>query len=118
MNRFAAIAIKALKEIAYHLRWSSEWVIRLGDGTEESRERMKKAIDELWNYTEEMFIPANYELEMLNNGIGTDVALLKEGWMQKVEKVFSEAGLYRSCRYQWSIQEARKENIQNISIRF
>jgi ring-1,2-phenylacetyl-CoA epoxidase subunit PaaC len=54
---------KSLKEIAYHLRWSREWVIRLGDGTEESRQRMLKAIDELWRYTGEMFIPASYEKE-------------------------------------------------------
>jgi len=92
-EQISAIANKALKEVAYHLRWSSEWVIRLGDGTDESHLRMKKAINELWGYTEEFFIPANYESEMMNIGIGTDVSLLKEGWMQRVEKVFSEAGL-------------------------
>ena len=92
-QQVSAISAKALKEIAYHLRWSSEWVIRLGDGTEESHKRMEKAIIELWSYTEEFFIPVNYELEILNNGVGTDVSLLKEGWMQNVGKVFSEAGL-------------------------
>ena len=92
-EQIAAIVVKALKEIDYHLRWSSEWVIRLGDGTEESHERMLKAIDELWGYTGEMFIPASYEMQMLNNGIGADVIVLKETWMQKVKEVFSEAGL-------------------------
>lgn len=92
-EQIAAIAAKALKEIAYHLRWSSEWVIRLGNGTEESHLRMKKGIDELWDYTGEMFIPVNYEVEMLNNSIGADVTLLKEGWIKKVKEVFSEAGL-------------------------
>ena len=92
-EQISAIANKALKEVAYHLRWSSEWVIRLGDGTDESRLRMEKAIAEFWSYTEEMFLPVNYELEMKNIGIGTDVALLKESWMQNVEKVFSQAGL-------------------------
>jgi ring-1,2-phenylacetyl-CoA epoxidase subunit PaaC len=92
-EQISAISNKALKEIAYHLRWSSEWVIRLGDGTEESHMRMEKAISELWSYTEEFFIPANYELELLNNGAATDVSLLRDGWMQNVEKVFSEAGL-------------------------
>jgi len=92
-EQLSAIATKALKEIAYHLRWSSEWVIRLGDGTDESHLRMEKAIDGLWNYTEEMFIPVDYELETLNNGIGTDVALLKGSWLQNVRKIFSEAGL-------------------------
>jgi ring-1,2-phenylacetyl-CoA epoxidase subunit PaaC len=92
-EQIAAVAVKALKEIAYHLRWSSEWVIRLGDGTEESHTRMLKAIDELWSYTGEMFIPAAYELQMLNDGIGADVIALKENWMQKVKEVFGEAGL-------------------------
>ena len=92
-EQIAAIAVKALKEIAYHLRWSSEWVIRLGDGTEESHTRMLKAIDELWGYTGEMFIPAAYELQMLNNGVGADVIALKEPWMQKVKEIFGEAGL-------------------------
>jgi len=91
--QISAIAVKALKEIAYHVRWSSEWVIRLGDGTDESHERMEKAIAELWSYTGEMFIPVHYELEAVNNGIGTDVALLKESWMQNVEKIFSEGRL-------------------------
>jgi ring-1,2-phenylacetyl-CoA epoxidase subunit PaaC len=92
-EQISAIVTKALKEIAYHLRWSSEWVIRLGDGTDESRLRMEKALAELWSYTEEMFIPVNYELEMLNNGTGADVTLLKEGWLENAEKVFGEAGL-------------------------
>jgi len=92
-QQIAAIATKSLKEIAYHLRWSSEWVIRLGDGTQESHMRMENAINELWSYTEEFFVPATYEMEILNNGVGTDVSLLKEGWMQNVGKVFSEAGL-------------------------
>jgi len=92
-EQIAAIAAKSLKEITYHLRWSSEWVIRLGDGTEESHNRMLKAIDSLWNYTDEMFIPASYELQILKNGVGTDVTLVKENWMQKVKKVFGEAGL-------------------------
>lgn len=92
-EQIAAIADKSLKEVTYHLRWSSEWVIRLGDGTEESHNRMLKAIDSLWNYTDEMFIPASYELQILKNGVGTDITLVKENWMQKVKEVFGEAGL-------------------------
>jgi ring-1,2-phenylacetyl-CoA epoxidase subunit PaaC len=92
-EQIAAIAAKALKEINYHLRWSSEWIIRLGDGTDESHARMVKAIEELWIYTAEMFLPAEYETQMLNNGMGADVIALKEPWMQKVQEVFGEAGL-------------------------
>ena len=87
-EQIAAIATKALKEVTYHLRWSSEWVVRLGDGTEESHQRMLVAIDELWRYTGEMFVPAPYELEA-----GYDVSLLKDDWMKKVTDVFDEATL-------------------------
>ena len=84
----AAIAEKSLKEVTYHLRWSSEWVIRLGDGTQESHNRMLKAIDELWRYTGELFIPVFYEKET-----GIDVSSLKESWFEKVKSVFDEATL-------------------------
>lgn len=87
-QQLAAIAAKALKEVTYHLRWSSEWVVRLGDGTEESHRRMLKAIDELWRYTGELFIAADYE-----KGWGVDVSLLKDDWMKKVTAVFEEATL-------------------------
>jgi ring-1,2-phenylacetyl-CoA epoxidase subunit PaaC len=86
--QIAAIAAKSLKEVAYHLRWSREWVIRLGDGTEESHKRMLKAIDELWRYTGEMFMPADYE-----KGSGIDFNKIKEEWDIKVNAVFSEASL-------------------------
>ncbi len=87
-EQVVAIVTKALKEITYHVRWSSEWVIRLGDGTEESRERMIKAIDELWRYTGEMFVAAKYEKE-----IGIDFYLLKEEWNKKIKSIFEEATL-------------------------
>ena len=87
-EQLAAIAAKALKEVTYHRRWSSEWVIRLGDGTEESHQRMLHAIDELWRYTGEMFLPADYEI-----AAGFDVALLKDEWFKKVTAVFEEATL-------------------------
>jgi ring-1,2-phenylacetyl-CoA epoxidase subunit PaaC len=84
----AAITEKSLKEVKYHLRWSSEWVIRLGDGTEESHQRMENAVAELWRYTGEMFMPAAYEKEL-----GIDVASLKYEWSKNVKQVFDEATL-------------------------
>jgi ring-1,2-phenylacetyl-CoA epoxidase subunit PaaC len=87
-KQIAAIAAKSLKEITYHVRWSSEWVIRLGDGTEESHNRMMKALDELWRYCGEMFIPADYEKES-----GVDFIRLKDEWLRKVKKVLTEASL-------------------------
>lgn len=89
--QLAAIAAKALKEVTYHLRWSSEWVIRLGDGTPESNKRVIHAIDELWTYTGEMFIVTDYESQAIAEGIGMDVSILQRDWNKKVEEVFTEA---------------------------
>lgn len=87
-EQLAAIAAKSIKEVAYHLRWSREWVIRLGDGTEESHSRMLKAIDELWRYTGELFTPAEYEKES-----GIDFTKINDEWNKKVNDVFNEASL-------------------------
>ena len=92
-KQLAAIAEKSLKEVTYHLRWSSEWVIRLGDGTDESHQRMLKAIDELWMYTGELFIVTGYELWITGEGIGVDITLLKSQWEKKVREIFKEATL-------------------------
>ena len=89
----AAIAEKSLKEVTYHVRWSSEWVIRLGDGTEESHSRMLHAVDELWMYTGELFIPAEYEVNTFKQGAGVDVTALKDEWYQRVNEIFAEATL-------------------------
>ncbi len=92
-ERLAAIAAKALKEVTYHLRWSSEWVIRLGDGTDESKQRMEKAVEELYAFTGEMFLPTDYEKELATNGISVGPESLKEKWTDKVRSVFEEATL-------------------------
>ena len=89
----AAIAEKSLKEVTYHVRWSSEWVIRLGDGTEESNHRILKALDELWAFTGEMFTPAAYETEAVELGIGVDVNAIKPAWEQRINEIFAEATL-------------------------
>jgi ring-1,2-phenylacetyl-CoA epoxidase subunit PaaC len=91
--QIAAITTKALKEITYHVRWSGEWVVRLGDGTDESNARMQEAIDNLWPYTAELFIPAAYETEASAASIGADITLLKPDWEAKVKDIFAEAAL-------------------------
>jgi len=91
-EQLAAIAEKSLKEVTYHLRWSSEWVIRLGDGTTESHQRMLNAIDELWMYAGELFLVASYE-QAISEEIGVDVTLLKPKWEEKVKEIFIEATL-------------------------
>lgn len=87
-DQLAAITSKAIKETTYHLRWSSEWVIRLGDGTEESHKRMLHATDEIWRYTGELFEAADYETAM-----DIDLASIKQIWTEKVTAVFDEATL-------------------------
>ena len=92
-KELAAIAEKSFKEVSYHLRWSSEWVIRLGDGTEESHRRMNDALDQLWRLTGELFIPASYEKRLVSEGIAVDIAALQPLWEQRVADVFRQATL-------------------------
>ena len=89
----AAIAAKSEKESAYHLRHASEWVIRLGDGTEESHARAQDAIDHLWAFTGEMFEVDDSERGLIDAGIAVDVATLRERWLKTVTDVLSEATL-------------------------
>lgn len=85
-DRIAAIAEKSLKEVNYHVRWSSEWIIRMGDGTEESLQRLLAALQYLWPFTGEMFVAADFEK---NNGV--DLTAVKEQWQQTITTVFEEA---------------------------
>ena len=92
-SMLAAIAEKSWKECKYHLRWSSEWVIRLGCGTEESSRRMNDALDMLWKFTDELFIPATYEKSAAMSGISPDPASFFDPWMSLTKEVFDEASL-------------------------
>lgn len=87
-EQIAAIAAKSIKEVAYHVRWSGEWVIRLGDGTEESNQRMQQALDFFKDYTGEIFIAANYEQAMQ-----IDMATIQKKWEEKITAVLNEAAL-------------------------
>lgn len=92
-KKLAAIAEKSLKEVTYHLRWSSDWVVRLGDGTEESHERLKNALDELWMYTGELTEMNEVDLEMCKNKVGVDLIWVKENFDKKIKEVFELAFL-------------------------
>src|SRR5579872_1039484 len=87
----AAIAAKSEKESAYHLRHCSEWVIRLGDGTDESHARAQAAIDELWCFTGEMFEADDRECGLIDAGIAIDPARLRPDWLATISQVVSEA---------------------------
>jgi ring-1,2-phenylacetyl-CoA epoxidase subunit PaaC len=91
----AAIAAKAEKEGAYHLRHASEWLIRLGDGTEESHARMQAALDELWPYAGEMFERDDVERALIATGVAVDTETLRGDWEHSVDSVLAEATLAR-----------------------
>jgi len=93
--RVAEIAAKGAKEVAYHAERSSDWVIRLGDGTEESHRRMQSAIDELWRYTGEMFLPDDAEIALAGAGIAADARALQPPWDAAVDAVLAEATIQR-----------------------
>lgn len=92
-ERIRGIAAKSLKEVTYHLRRSTDWVIRLGDGTEESHARMQTAIADLWMYTGELFEMDAVEEEMRQSGVGCDLAALAAPWSAEIARVFSAATL-------------------------
>lgn len=89
----AAIAAKSLKEVTYHKRRSTEWMYRLGEGTEESNQRLQAAVDELWKYTDELFLMDEIEKTALEKGYGVDLAVIKSVWESTVKEVFAEAGI-------------------------
>jgi ring-1,2-phenylacetyl-CoA epoxidase subunit PaaC len=89
----AAIAAKSEKESAYHVRHCSEWVIRLGDGTEESRARAQAAIDRLWAFTGEMFAVDDVERGLIDSGAAVDPVSLLPQWLATVSRVVEQATL-------------------------
>ena len=89
----AAIAAKSEKESAYHVRHSSEWIVRLGDGTEESHRRAQTAIDDLWAYTGEMFAVDDSERGLIDRGIAVDPVSLRAQWLKTVSSAVAEATL-------------------------
>jgi ring-1,2-phenylacetyl-CoA epoxidase subunit PaaC len=89
----AAIAVKSLKEIQYHVRHSRDWTLRLGDGTEESNQRMQTALNFLWRFTQDMFDMDETEEEMLKAGIGCDNKKIKLEWDKLVLSTLEEANL-------------------------
>lgn len=92
-EELAAIAEKSLKETKYHLRHSSEWIIRLGDGTEESHNRVQEALDTLWRYTGELFFKNEVDQELTASGVLPDLSAVESAWKKTVDEVFELATL-------------------------
>jgi ring-1,2-phenylacetyl-CoA epoxidase subunit PaaC len=91
--QLSGIAEKSLKETKYHLKHSSEWVIRLGDGTEESHNRIQNSLDSLWRYTDELFFENHVDASLLNEYHLPILSDLKQEWIKNVENVLNEATL-------------------------
>jgi len=89
----AGIAAKALKESRYHVRHCAEWVVTLGDGTDESHARLQSAIDDLWRYTGELFMADDVDREIASAGLGVDPSTLSDRWQHEVGRVLDDATL-------------------------
>lgn len=87
------VATKSLKEVIYHLKRSSEWMIRFGQGTDVSQQKAQNAIKELWKYTEELFIPSAEDIQLREKGISADLSTVESNWNQKVSEIFYFAQL-------------------------
>jgi len=94
-STIAAISAKSLKEVTYHLRRSSEWVIRLGDGTPFSKAKMQEAIDDLWRFTSELFEMDEIDEALISEGIAVDLKPIQELWNERVDKILKRATLTR-----------------------
>jgi ring-1,2-phenylacetyl-CoA epoxidase subunit PaaC len=89
----AAIAAKSLKEAKYHIRHSGEWMLKLGDGTDESHRRVQRALDELWRFTPELFDADDIDRELSSTGVAPDLAALRPAWESIVRDVLARATL-------------------------
>lgn len=92
-KKLAELSTRALKEIKYHFRHSSEWIIRLGNGTEESKIRAQQALDELWMFTADLFEMNQTDVELIKSGISIDSNEIYPKWKNSVEDVLNTANL-------------------------
>lgn len=101
--RLASIAAKAIKETRYHFRFSVGWLVRLGDGTEESHRRVQDALSELWRFTAELFAADEVDEVLAATGVAPQLPDLQARWSARIDEVLKEATLTRppSVPYQW-----------------
>lgn len=113
-QRLGAIAAKAEKETRYHLRYSSGWLIRLGDGTEESRARVQTALDTLWPYTVELFAADELDSRMAAAGIAPQLSEVHTAWAARIETILAEATLKRPVDRPYSWYGKRGEHSEHL----
>ncbi len=112
--RLAEIAAKALKETRYHFRYSAGWLVRLGDGTEESHRRAQSALNEMWRFTREFFAADDIDSEMAGAGIAPSLAVLQPRWNARVDEVLREATLKRPADVPYSWHGKRGEHTEHL----
>ena len=113
--RLAAIAAKSLKETRYHFRYSAGWLVRLGDGTEESHERARRALDALWPCTAELFASDTIDRQIAEAGIGPRLESLAAGWSTRIDEVLAEATLARPADAPYSWHGKRGQHSEHLS---
>lgn len=113
--RFAEIAAKALKETRYHYRFSAGWMVRLGDGTEESHNRVQAGLDALWKFTHELFAPGAVDEEAAAAGLGPDPSSLRAPWLANVEQVLQEATLKQPADVMYRWYGKRQQHTEHLS---
>src|SRR5450755_3279146 len=94
-ERLAAIAAKSVKEVRYHLRYSSGWLVRLGDGTDESHARVQSALELLWPYTVELFAADDLDRAMADSGVAPRLTDVHAAWLARIDAILAEATLAR-----------------------
>jgi ring-1,2-phenylacetyl-CoA epoxidase subunit PaaC len=112
--RLAEVAAKALKETRYHFRYSAGWLVRLGDGTEESHRRVQAALNELWRFTREFFVADDVDREMASVGVAPALADIKPGWDSLIDEVLREATLKRPADVPYSWHGKRGQHTEHL----
>lgn len=113
-SRLAAVAAKAVKETRYHFRYSAGWVVRLGDGTTESRQRVQNALDGLWRFTRELFAPDEVDQAMERAGIAPALSELQMRWSARIDEVLRAATLTRPADVEYAWHGKRGEHTEHL----
>jgi ring-1,2-phenylacetyl-CoA epoxidase subunit PaaC len=111
-TQIAAYAEKAIKEVTYHLRWSSEWMIRLGDGTDESHRRVQEALNDYFIYSKELLVPNEVDKIMAEEGIGVDLEYIKPLVEERISFVLQEATL-TAPKIAWNLPTIGKNGVHS-----
>ncbi len=115
--KLQSIAEKSLKEVKYHLKWSSEWMIRLGDGTQESHDKIQQAVNDILPYAKEAFILSDYQKALIEEGLIDNPEDFKAVWLAKVNEILTEATIVADVENAF-VQKGGKEGVHTEHLGF